>query len=79
MHSLEFGLPGIVIEGLAQAAVHHDTLQNFLPYSALASILAVDARVEEPTGLKMPHIIPDGKTGTHAFDVLARVLKDDAL
>ncbi|KAK0218659.1 hypothetical protein IW262DRAFT_1462159 [Armillaria fumosa] len=85
-YGLEFGLPGIVIEGmswvflcLAQAAVHHDTLQNLLSYSALASISALDARVEEATSLETPHTIPNGKTGTHTFDVLARVLKDDTL
>ncbi|KAK0187303.1 hypothetical protein F5146DRAFT_1124013 [Armillaria mellea] len=77
-YGLEFGLPGIVIEGLAQAAVHHDTLQNLLPYSALTSIAALDARTGEATSLETPHI-PNGKTGIHAFDVLARVLKDDAL
>ncbi|KAK0186392.1 hypothetical protein F5146DRAFT_1065729 [Armillaria mellea] len=77
-YGLEFGLPGIVIEGLAQAAVHHDNLQNLLPYSALASVAALDARAEEVTSLETPHILNE-KKGTHAFDVLARVLKDDAL
>ncbi|KAK0488034.1 hypothetical protein EDD18DRAFT_1321626 [Armillaria luteobubalina] len=71
-YGLEFGLPGIVIEGLAQAAVHHDNLQNLLPYSALTSVAALDCALETPH-------IPSGKKGTHAFDVLARVLKDDAL
>ncbi|KAK0475757.1 hypothetical protein IW261DRAFT_1492712 [Armillaria novae-zelandiae] len=77
-YGLEFGLPGIVIEGLAQAAVHHDNLQNLLPYSALTSAAAIDARAEDASSLETPHI-PNGKKGTHAFDVLARILKDDAL
>ncbi|PBK66036.1 hypothetical protein ARMSODRAFT_1086932 [Armillaria solidipes] len=77
-YGLEFGLPGMVIEGLAQAAVHHDNLQNLLPYSALTSVAALYARAEEATSLETPHI-PSGKKETHAFDVLARVLKDDAL
>ncbi|KAK0216788.1 hypothetical protein IW262DRAFT_1449374 [Armillaria fumosa] len=68
----------IVHIGLAQAAVHHDNLQNLLPYSALTSVAALDARAEEASSLETPHI-PNGKKGTHAFDVLARVLKDDAL
>ncbi|KAK0453854.1 hypothetical protein EV421DRAFT_1766925 [Armillaria borealis] len=77
-YGLEFGLPGIIVEGLAQAAVHHDTLQNLLPYSALNSVTALDAHAEKATGLETPHL-PNGKKGTHAFDILARVLKDDTL
>lgn len=79
-YGLEFGLPGIVIEGLAQAAVHHDTLQNLLPFSALNSVAASDAHAESATGLETPSLpMANGKKATHAFDVLARVLKDDTL
>ncbi|KAK0199704.1 hypothetical protein DFS33DRAFT_185392 [Desarmillaria ectypa] len=77
-YGLEFGLPGIIVEGLAQTAVHQDTLQNMLPYSALTSVAALDAHAEKATSLETPHL-PNGKKGTHAFDVLARVLKDDTL
>ncbi|KAK0242985.1 hypothetical protein EDD85DRAFT_813399 [Armillaria nabsnona] len=79
-YGLEFGLPGIVVEGLAQTAVHPDTLQNLLPYSALNSVAASDAHAEKATGLETPHLpMANGKKGIHAFDVLARVLKDDTL
>ncbi|SJL02208.1 uncharacterized protein ARMOST_05534 [Armillaria ostoyae] len=64
--------------GLAQAAVHHDTLQNLLPYSALNSVAELDACAEKATSLETPHLL-NGKKATHAFDVLARVLKDDTL
>ncbi|KAK0451424.1 uncharacterized protein EV420DRAFT_716899 [Desarmillaria tabescens] len=77
-NGLEFGLPGIVIEGLAQTAVHPDNVQNLLPYSALTSVTALDAQAEKATSLETPDL-PSGKKGTHAFDILARVLKDETL
>ncbi|KAK0451383.1 uncharacterized protein EV420DRAFT_714767 [Desarmillaria tabescens] len=77
-YGLEFGLPGIVVEGLAQTAVHSDTLQNLLPYSVLISVAALDAQAEKATALEAPDL-PSGKKGTHAFDILARVLKDETL
>ncbi|KAK0499862.1 hypothetical protein EDD18DRAFT_1152953 [Armillaria luteobubalina] len=78
-NGLEFGIPGIVVEGLAQTAVHPDNLQNLLPYSALNSIGASDAHAENAS-LGTPHLpMANGKKATHAFDVLARVLKDDTL
>ncbi|KAG7441451.1 uncharacterized protein BT62DRAFT_907957 [Guyanagaster necrorhizus] len=77
-YGLEFGLPGMVVEGMSPATVHYDILQNLLPYSALASVAASDALAEKATSLETPHQ-PSGKKGTHAFDVLARVVKDHTL
>ncbi len=42
------------------------------------SVAALDAHADKATSLETPHL-PNGKKGTHAFDVLARVLNDDTL
>ncbi|KAK0234931.1 hypothetical protein EDD85DRAFT_841103 [Armillaria nabsnona] len=76
-YGLEFGLPGMTVEGLAQASVHHDQLELLFPPSFFEP---VDPLAEKLSANLTLHSEPrDTKTETHAFDILARVLKDDTL
>ncbi|KAK0475762.1 hypothetical protein IW261DRAFT_1340047 [Armillaria novae-zelandiae] len=72
-YGLEFGLPGMVVEGLAQASVHHDHLELLLPPSFF------DPLAEQLSANLTLHPEPKPNSETHAFDILARVLKDSTL
>ncbi|KAJ7599286.1 hypothetical protein C8J56DRAFT_1040180 [Mycena floridula] len=56
-YGLEFGLPGIVLEGLAQTAVHDVEATPCLPKSLFDTV-------------------ESSQPSTHAFTILARILKD---
>ncbi|KAK0475744.1 hypothetical protein IW261DRAFT_1340087 [Armillaria novae-zelandiae] len=82
-YGLEFGLPGMVVEGcLAQAAVHHDRLQPLFPPSFFTSSPAIDTLTEKTSSElaldEVPHTQTE-KKGIHAFDILARILADDTI
>ncbi|KAK0451420.1 uncharacterized protein EV420DRAFT_716756 [Desarmillaria tabescens] len=76
-YGLEFGLPGMVVEGLAQAAVHHDQLNLLFPPSFFEP--NVDTLAEKVSANLTLDSEPSDKTEIHAFDILARVLKNDTL
>ncbi|KAJ6467040.1 hypothetical protein DFH09DRAFT_1254293 [Mycena vulgaris] len=63
---LDFSLPGLVAEGLAQAAVHK------LASSALLPRHMFDAS----TMPSVPHTMGAHPAGTHAFSILSRILRD---
>ncbi|KAF8915039.1 hypothetical protein CPB85DRAFT_1218283 [Mucidula mucida] len=77
-YGLEFGLPGMVVEGLAQAAVHEARDAPFYPASLFDS-----ESVSALNGLASKldtHLVLDGpkpKKEVHLFDIMARILKDD--
>ncbi|KAF8915710.1 hypothetical protein CPB85DRAFT_1374947 [Mucidula mucida] len=80
-YGLEFGLPGMVLEGLAQAAVHRARDAPFFPPSLFESVSALDTLaskidtelvLDEPVS---PHSKP--KKEVHVFDIMARILKDE--
>ncbi|KAG6328963.1 hypothetical protein ID866_10126 [Astraeus odoratus] len=83
-HGLEFGLKGMVVEGLAMTAVHDADEKSLFPGSffvtgsqateeatRLVTSLAVDDKAFNSTILR--------PRGTHVFDVIARILSDDRL
>ncbi|KAG9118339.1 hypothetical protein FRC07_007201, partial [Ceratobasidium sp. 392] len=77
-HAAEFGVPGMAIEGLAQAAIHkpaHKKLLDakFFDSGSTGSYLATLA-----SALTLSQSVKP-KTHTHAFTVLARVLADSRL
>ncbi|KAG5333941.1 hypothetical protein C0989_004595 [Termitomyces sp. Mn162] len=86
-YGLEFNLPGMVVEGLAEAAVHSDDSacripDDFFDYSGGAKTIAEDTFSRFKSLLILS---PDTKsasdhaTGTHVFTVVARILKDPEL
>ncbi|RDX50762.1 hypothetical protein OH76DRAFT_440647 [Lentinus brumalis] len=89
-NGLEFGLLGLVAEGIAQAAVHHHDGESLTPPS-LFQADSPDSAIERLTALlpslslgKAPFSAktisanePNRKTGVHAFTILARVLADE--
>ncbi|KAI6002330.1 hypothetical protein F5J12DRAFT_842650 [Pisolithus orientalis] len=64
-YGLEFGLKGMIVEGLALCAVEDPDAKGFYPPSFFSG---EQGNLEETTQLF-----------THAFDVIARMLKDDRL
>ncbi|KAF9496950.1 hypothetical protein BDN71DRAFT_1429945 [Pleurotus eryngii] len=79
-YGAELGLPGMIVEGLAQTAVHEVDATKLVPPSAfspatsehnlitrLASMLVLDNRSISK---------PSTTSGVHAFTILARLLKD---
>lgn len=81
-YGLEFGLPGIVAEGLAWTAVHlASSTPAIVPPSAWESDLDATSDVQKLTSKLQSTILIDGTlpkptTNTHAFSILARILKD---
>ncbi|KAG6834242.1 hypothetical protein H0H93_010978, partial [Arthromyces matolae] len=84
-YGLEFGLPGIVAEGLAQTAVHSDDASpgipdDFFKYPSSNVVEDVVSRVK--TAL---HVSPfegqatGARKGPHVFTVVDRILKDPEL
>ncbi|RPD56818.1 hypothetical protein L226DRAFT_492010 [Lentinus tigrinus ALCF2SS1-7] len=86
-NGLELGLLGLVAEGLAQAAVHHDDGDTLIPpslfeketESATSAIDRLTALLPSLSLNKAPKPISTSgtkNTGVHAFTILARVLAD---
>ncbi|CAE6491865.1 unnamed protein product [Rhizoctonia solani] len=79
-HAAEFGVEGMAVEGLAQAAVHKTAYQKlydasyFNPPGSTGSYLAslTSALSLSSSGTAKPE-------HTHAFTILARILKDERL
>ncbi|TFK37473.1 hypothetical protein BDQ12DRAFT_736307 [Crucibulum laeve] len=79
-YGLEFNLPGMLVEGLAQTAVHEVQTENLLPASVFKSNDGVEnltSRLLRGVGLK--NTPAEHKDGVHALTVLARVFADDRL
>ncbi|KAE9399698.1 hypothetical protein BT96DRAFT_1019364 [Gymnopus androsaceus JB14] len=78
-YGAEFGLPGMVVEGLALTAVHQTTpgFDIFVePFIASGS----DAAVEQVTSnLNSLSVKPNAAEGVHALTILARVMKEPTM
>ncbi|KIJ64277.1 hypothetical protein HYDPIDRAFT_167993 [Hydnomerulius pinastri MD-312] len=83
-YGVEFGIKGMLAEGLALAAVHETCEKAFFPRSffAAGTTTPVDeaasllsSLVLNAKPLAAPKVSKTG--GVHAFDVMARMLKDD--
>ncbi|CAA7267855.1 unnamed protein product [Cyclocybe aegerita] len=70
-YGVEFGVPGVSLEGLAQAAVHDSTCGSTIPASSLDTGIDGDlaSRFAANIGLSETKDV-------HAFSILARVLTD---
>jgi len=92
-YGLEFGIPGLVAEGLAQTAVHSPEVPSLIPSSLFESqdgsgdsVTRLTSRLSTllmntTLGKTAPTGITAGQqpvSGVHAFTVLARILQDDA-
>jgi hypothetical protein len=83
-HGLEFGLEGMLVEGLSLTAMHDVFIPSFLPPSLFvaqpsdsigAMVNNFASLVLDSQSSAMPLKAPSGQD-THAFSILARVLKD---
>ncbi|KIJ64371.1 hypothetical protein HYDPIDRAFT_90673 [Hydnomerulius pinastri MD-312] len=84
-YGLEFGLKGILAEGLAMAAVHDVCERGFYPPSFFEA--SADVAVDEQTAELLASLTLNSSPGSatasasskdvHAFSILARMLKDD--
>ncbi|KAG2131877.1 hypothetical protein BD769DRAFT_1354969 [Suillus cothurnatus] len=86
-YGLEFGLEGMLAEGLSLAAMHDTHIPGFLPPSLFvaqpsdgigAMMNSFASLVLDSQSSAMPFKTPSGQD-THAFSILARVLKDPSL
>ncbi|KAF8829930.1 hypothetical protein HHX47_DHR2000250 [Lentinula edodes] len=77
-YGLEFSLPGMIIEGLALAAVHRPTLGFEELVSPSHETGSGDYDIENLT-LKFRKSLDTGFHGAHAFTILAHVMKDPML
>ncbi|KAF8063378.1 hypothetical protein FPV67DRAFT_240286 [Lyophyllum atratum] len=78
-NGLEFGLPGIIAEGLAWTAVHFKTSSIVMPPSLWKDMSApenVESLTTRFLGLGKKTSAPTSQGNTHAFTILARILKD---
>ncbi|GLB42751.1 putative protein of unknown function (DUF4243) [Lyophyllum shimeji] len=78
-HGLEFGLPGLVAEGLAWTAVHFASSTTVIPPSLWETIgpaAAAESLASRFLGLGKQASKAPAQGNTHAFTVLARILKD---
>ncbi|KAF8162750.1 hypothetical protein B0H34DRAFT_293036 [Crassisporium funariophilum] len=74
---VEFQLPGIFAEGLAQAAVHKtefDSARRIPPLYFQSTGDSLASKITKAVGLADERTSP--AAGTHAFTILARILKD---
>lgn len=84
-YGLEFGLPGTLAEGLAQAAIHENNSAAIIPESLFqATQSSFDTAVARITSL-VPSLTlttvakPASPPGTHVFTIMARILEDPNL
>lgn len=76
-NGLEFGLPGLVVEGLAWTAVHFTSSTAVIPPSLWkTSAATVESLTSRFLGLGKQTPTAPAQGNTHAFTVLARTLKD---
>jgi len=79
-YGLEFGLPGVMAEGLAQTAVHPAGLRALIPPSLWdESQSGVDSLVNALPALALnavPSVKPPAASGVHAFTIMSRILDD---
>lgn len=81
-YGLEFGLPGLVAEGLAWTAVHFaSSTPTIIPPSAWEDDADATSDVQELASTLQSANLTKGKvpkptTNTHALSILARILKD---
>ncbi|KAG6890178.1 hypothetical protein C0995_010883 [Termitomyces sp. Mi166 len=76
-YGVEFGLPGMVVEGLASTAVHQATSSPLIPMSLWSSTpsSAIDSVTSQlPSALTIGDGTP--QKNVHALTILARILKD---
>ncbi|KAG6907556.1 hypothetical protein DXG01_008438 [Tephrocybe rancida] len=78
-YGLEFGVPGLVAEGLAWTAVHLNSASGVIPASLWKPAMPVPASLT--SSLRNIDLGGNGastvqQANTHAFTVLARILKD---
>ncbi|KAH9927609.1 uncharacterized protein B0H18DRAFT_954315 [Fomitopsis serialis] len=85
-YGLEFGLLGLVAEGLAQTACHPLEVTVYFPSSEFATLSkAVPSTVSQVSAKlsnlllnsSAPAVPPKASAGVHAFEIIARILKDD--
>ncbi|KAF5372179.1 hypothetical protein D9758_005082 [Tetrapyrgos nigripes] len=71
-YGIEFGLPGLIAEGLAMAASHR--CASFIPSSLFAASTpeSLVSRVQNTLSLKSAPVKPR----VHAFNILARILRE---
>ncbi|TFK60287.1 hypothetical protein BDN72DRAFT_905098 [Pluteus cervinus] len=80
-YGVEFGLPGMVVEGLAQTAVHKTNIDGLIPASSFETGVseAIDnvmSRFSSILALNPLNATPVVPSGVHAFTVIARITKD---
>ncbi|KAF8641640.1 hypothetical protein AX16_009866 [Volvariella volvacea WC 439] len=83
-YGVEFGLPGMIIEGLAHAAVHKPDSkavisEELFKISSTTSAVPQDSLAEQfrsKVGFDSPASSLTSPTETHAFTIVARMLKD---
>ncbi|EIW74935.1 hypothetical protein CONPUDRAFT_140309 [Coniophora puteana RWD-64-598 SS2] len=86
-YGLEFGIPGMAVEGLAMAAVTPIPETELLGASFFKTIPALDPTTQSITSKVSTLLLGPGKSAskpdaagtTAVFDILARILKDDRL
>ncbi|GLB42908.1 putative protein of unknown function (DUF4243) [Lyophyllum shimeji] len=79
-YGCEFGLPGMIVEGLASTAVHKASASPLIPRSLWAStpVSALESLTSRlPSALSLASSTPaSAAKNVHAFTILARILKD---
>ncbi|TFY67529.1 hypothetical protein EVJ58_g1558 [Rhodofomes roseus] len=85
-YGLEFGLLGLVAEGLAQTACHPLEATKYFAASEFAALSEAGSSAVAQVTAKLsnlllnssaPAVPPKTSPGVHAFDIAARILKDD--
>ncbi|GLB42754.1 putative protein of unknown function (DUF4243) [Lyophyllum shimeji] len=78
-YGLEFGLPGMVAEGLAEAAVHAGPTSACIPDDFLNYRLEEAEKRTKDGATDCVKLKREAGDGAHVFTVLARILNDPAL
>ncbi|KAF9467641.1 hypothetical protein BDZ94DRAFT_1305265 [Collybia nuda] len=80
-YGLEFGLPGMVVEGLSSAAIHHADTSSVITRSLFEAkgVPIIETLTSHlPSALKLSSE-DVSSSNVHAFTILARMLKDPQL
>jgi hypothetical protein len=77
-YGAEFGLPGIIAEGLAQTAIHPASNTPLIPPSIFPTERgpAVGKLTSLIQSIKLSNTTTDSSGSTHALTILARIMKD---
>ncbi|QRV93547.1 hypothetical protein RhiJN_21565 [Ceratobasidium sp. AG-Ba] len=78
-HAAEFGVPGMAVEGLAQAAVHKVAYKKLFDEKFFAPANTSSYLASITSALTLGGSSAKPKDHTHAFTILARVLADSRL